>query len=277
MTQTVLITGASSGIGKVTAQLLQREGFNVFGTTRKPGAVGPQEFPMLALDVRSDESVKACFGELFSKAGRLDVLIANAGYALTGAAEETTLAEAKAQFETNFFGAVRVVKAALPAMRTARAGKIIIIGSLAGLTAIPFSAFYSATKFALEGYAEALWHELRPFGISVTLVEPGFVRTRLGEASQVAGGPLPEYAAAEQRVLRAIGGAVSRGIAPERVAERVLAIVRSDQPGLRYRVGGQATWLPRLKNVAPWRVYAAGVRRTFALDPTVQERESRRA
>ena len=261
MTQTVLVTGASSGIGKATALLLKREGFTVFGTTRRPDAVGPQEFPMLGLDVRSDDSVKA----LFDKVGRLDVLIDNAGYALTGAAEETTLAEAKAQFETNFFGAVRVVNAALPAMRTARAGKIILIGSLAGLTAIPFSAFYSATKFALEGYAEALWHELRPFGIDVTVVEPGFVRTRLGEASQVAAGPLPAYADFEKRALRGIDGAVSRGIAPERVAARVLGIVQTDHPRLRYRVGADATWLPRLKNVAPWRVFAAGVRRTFGL------------
>ncbi|HYR97701.1 MAG TPA: SDR family NAD(P)-dependent oxidoreductase [Gemmatimonadales bacterium] len=266
MTQTVLVTGASSGIGKGTALLLQREGFTVFGTTRRPDAVGPQEFPMLPLDVRLDDSVKTCFDSLFSKVDRLDVLIDNAGYALTGAAEETTLAEAKAQFETNFFGAVRVVNAALPTMRAARAGKIIIIGSLAGLTAIPFSAFYSATKFALEGYAEALWHELRPFGISVTLVEPGFVRTRLGEVSQVAAGPLPVYADFEKRALRAIDGAVSRGIAPERVAARVLGIVQSDQPRLRYRVGADATWLPRLKNVAPWRVFAAGVRRSFGLD-----------
>jgi short-subunit dehydrogenase len=266
MRQTVLVTGASSGIGKATALLLQREGFTVFGTTRRPDAIGAHAFPMLALDVRSDASVKACFDALFSKVDHLDVLIDNAGYALTGAAEETTLAEAKAQFETNFFGAVRVVNAALPAMRAARAGKIIIIGSLAGLTAIPFSAFYSATKFALEGYAEALWHELRPFGISVTLVEPGFVRTRLGEASQVAAGPLPMYADFEKRALRAIGGAVSRGITPERVAERVLAIVQNDQPRLRYRVGADATWLPRLKHLAPWRVFAAGVRRTFSLD-----------
>lgn len=267
MTQTVLVTGASSGIGKATALLLQREGFTVFGTTRRPDAVGRQEFPMLALDVRSDASVKACFDAVFSKAGRLDALIDNAGYALTGAAEETTLAEAKAQFETNFFGAVRVVNAALPAMRTARAGKIIMMGSLAGLIAIPFGAFYSATKFALEGYAEALWHELAPFGISVTLVEPGFVRSRLNEASQVAAGPLPAYEAFEQRALRGIGAAVSRGIPAERVAKRVLAIVRSDRPRLRYRVGADATWLPRLKHVAPWRFFATGVRRSFGLDP----------
>lgn len=261
MTQTVLVTGASSGIGQATALLLNQKGFNVFGTTRRPDAVGRQEFPMLALDVRSDDSVKA----LFEKVGRLDVLVNNAGYALTGAAEATTLAEAKAQFETNFFGAVRVVNAALPAMRAARSGKIVITGSLAGLTAIPFGAFYSATKFALEGYAEALWHELRPFGIHVTLVEPGFVHTRLGETSQVVAGPLPAYEALEKRVVRALGDAVSRGIPPERVAQRVLDIVRSDQPRLRYRVGADATWLPRLKQVAPWGMFAKGVRRTFGL------------
>ena len=266
MTQTVLITGASSGIGKATALLLQREGLSVFGTTRRPDAAGKQEFPMLALDVRSDDSVKACFDTVFSKAGRIDVLIDCAGYALAGAAEETTLAEAKAQFETNFFGAVRVVNAALPEMRTARSGKIIIMGSLAGLTAIPFSAFYSATKFALEGYAEALWQEVRPFGVHVTLVEPAFVRTRLGEASQVAAGPLPVYETWEKRALRAISGAVARGIPAERVAQCVLGIVRNDRPSLRYRVGAQATWLPRLKQVAPWGFFAAGVRRTFGLD-----------
>lgn len=265
MRQTVLVTGASSGIGKTTALQLHREGFTVFGTTRRLDAISKQEFPMLTLDVRSDDSVKACFDAVFSKTGRLDVLINNAGYALTGAAEETSLAEAKAQFETNFWGAVRVVNAALPAMRAARAGKIIIIGSLAGLLAIPFGAFYSATKFALEGYAEALWHELRPFGIHVTLVEPEFVRTRLGEASQVAAGPLPVYAATEKTVLRAIGGAVARGIPPEHVAQCVLGVVRSDQPRLRYRVGTQATWLPRLKQVAPWSFFAAGVKRTFGL------------
>lgn len=261
MTQTVLVTGASSGIGKAIALLLQQKGFNVFGTTRRPDAAAKQEFPMVALDVRADDSVKA----LFDKVGPVDVLINNAGYALTGAAEETTLAEAKAQFETNFWGAVRVVNAALPGMRAAGSGKIIIIGSLAGLLAIPFGAFYSATKFALEGYAEALWHEVRPFGVHVTLVEPEFVRTRLGEASQVAAGPLPVYAATEKSVLHAIGGAVSRGIPPERVAKTVLGIVESEQPRLRYRVGPQATWLPRLKQAAPWGVFAAGVRRTFGL------------
>src|SRR3989449_1777981 len=158
MSQTVLVTGASSGIGQAIAQLLTERGFNVYGTSRKPTG------KLIPLDVRSDDSVRACI----DRVGPIDVLVNNAGYSLMSAAEETSIDEAKAQLETNFFGAVRMVNAVLPAMRKAGAGKIINIGSLAGITAIPFSAFYTASKFAIDGYSEALWHEVRPFGIHVT-------------------------------------------------------------------------------------------------------------
>src|SRR5437870_2333394 len=159
MSQTVLVTGASSGIGQAIAQLLTERGFNVYGTSRKPTG------KLIPLDVRSDDSVRACI----DRVGPIDVLVNNAGYSLMSAAEETSIDEAKAQLETNFFGAVRMVNAVLPAMRKAGAGKIINIGSLAGITAIPFSAFYTASKFAIDGYSEALWHEVRPFGIHVTV------------------------------------------------------------------------------------------------------------
>lgn len=265
MSQTVLVTGASSGIGQATARLLAERGFTVFGTARKPESTQSQGVTMVALDVRSDESVRACVEQVVAKAGRLNVLVNNAGYAVTGAAEETSVDEGKAQLETNFFGAVRMVNAVLPAMRAARAGKIINISSLAGNTAIPFSAFYSASKFALEGYSEALWYEVRPFGISVSLVEPGFVNTPIGEASPAAARPLPAYDATRKSMLTAFGHALEAGIPPEQVARRVLQIVESASPGLRYRVGTQATWLPRLRNFVPWKVYAAGVRKTFAV------------
>ncbi len=250
MSQTILVTGASSGIGQATARLLAERGFKVFGTARKPESAQSQGVTMVALDVRSDESVRACVAQVVAKAGRLDVLVNNAGYSITGAAEETSVDEAKAQLETNFFGAVRMVNAVLPGMRAAGAGKVINISSLAGNTAIPYSAFYSASKFALEGYSESLWYEVRPFGISVSLVEPGFVNTPIGEASPAAARPLP---------------ALKSGIPPEQVARRVLQIIEQPNPGLRYRVGAQATWLPRLRNVVPWNVYAAGVRKTFAV------------
>jgi short-subunit dehydrogenase len=220
---------------------------------------------MLALDVRSDESVRVCVQAALSRSGRIDVLVNNAGYALTGAAEETSVAEAQAQFDTNFFGVVRMIDAVLPIMRKAGAGTIVNIGSLAGLTAIPFSAFYSATKSAIEGYSEGLWHELRPFGIRVRLIEPGFVHTHLGEGSQVAS-PLPAYDSTRQRATAAIGRAVAGGIPAEQVAHAVVRAIEHRGQELRFRVGRQAKWLPRLKNAVPWTFFAAGVRRSFALD-----------
>ena len=265
MSQTILVTGASSGIGQSTARLLAERGFTVFGTARKPDPAKREPFTMLALDVRSDESVRTCIDQVMAKAGRLDVLVNNAGYAMMGAAEETSVEEARAQFETNFFGIVRMVNAVLPGMRAAGAGKIINISSLAGNTAIPYSAFYSATKFAVEGYSESLWHEVRPFGVSVSLVEPGFVNTPIGEASPEAERELPAYNVIRKRMLAKFGRSLKGGIAPEQVARRVLQVVESKAPGLRYRVGAQATWLPRLRNVVPWKVYAAGVRKTFAV------------
>ena len=265
MSQTVLVTGASSGIGQATAQLLAERGFNVFGTARKPAATSSSNVTMVALDVRSDDSVKACVQQVQSQAGRIDVLVNNAGYALMSAAEETSIDEAKAQLETNFFGAVRMVNAVLPAMRKAGAGKIINIGSLAGITAIPFGAFYTASKFAIDGYSEALWHEVRPFGITVTVLEPGFIHTKIGETTQTAATRLAPYDGVRQRVQAALARQVEHGIAPEKVAATVLRAIESRNPKLRYRVGTDATWLPRLKTVMPWPLFAGGVRRTFAV------------
>ena len=255
MAQTVLVTGASSGIGQAIAQLLTTRGFTVYGTSRKPTG------KLIPLDVRSDESVRACV----DRVGKIDVLVNNAGYSLMGSAEETSVDEAKAQLETNFFGVVRMVKAVLPAMRQARAGKIITIGSLAGITAIPFGAFYTASKFALEGYTEALWHELRPFGIHVTLIEPGFIATAIGESTQIAAAPLAAYNGVRQRATAALDQHVKDGISPDAVARRVLRVIQSRSPSLRYPVGTDAAWLPRLKSVLPWPLFAVGVRRTFAV------------
>lgn len=221
---------------------------------------------MLKLDVNSDASVKACIAEVLARAGRLDVLVNNAGYALTGAAEETSIEEAKEQFETNYFGVVRMVKAALPRMREARSGRIITIGSLAGLMAIPYNAFYSSTKFALEGYMEALWFELKPFGIAVSLIEPGFVRTALNQATRAAAEPLAAYDGPRDRANAVVDRSVEKGIAPELVAKAVLRAAQSKTPRLRYRVGADSRWLPRVKKATPWNFFAFGVRRTFELD-----------
>ena len=263
MTLRVLVTGASSGIGQAIAATLAEKGLTVFGTSRHAvgGAITP--FTMLPLDVRSDLSVRACVGEMLERAGGIDVLVNNAGYALTGAAEETSIEEAKEQFDTNFFGVVRVTNAVLPAMRQAGSGKIITLGSLVGLLGIPFASFYSATKFAIEGYSEALWYELRPFGISVSMLEPGWVRTALTDAGRIPAHSLPVYEGPKQLAAASIRRYVADGLDPHRVTDRVLDIIDDPSPRLRYPVGGDATWLPRLKVVAPWSVLAAGVRKRF--------------
>ena len=268
MPRVVLVTGASSGIGAATAQLFHRRGFLVFGTSRSAGPSSTQEFPLLKLDVNSDASVRACVDEVLARAGRLDVLVNNAGYALDGAAEETSIEEAKEQFETNYFGVVRMVKAVLPAMREGRSGRIVTIGSLAGIVAIPYSAFYSSTKFALEGYMEALWFELKPFGIAVSLIEPGFIRTPINQVSRVAAGRISAYDGPRDRAIAVMDHAVDEGAAPELVAKAVLRATQSKNTKLRYRVGTDAQWLPRLKKVSPWNFFAFGVRRTFELDST---------
>jgi short-subunit dehydrogenase len=265
MQRTALVTGASSGIGAAVANLLCERGFDVFGTTRSNNPVS-QKFQKISLNVDSDISVLECVGKVLSKNKRVDVLVNNAGYALMGAAEETSIAEARAQFETNFFGVARMVNAVLPTMRKAGTGRIINIGSLAGLTAIPFSPFYCATKFPIEGYSESLWHELKRLGISVTIIEPGFVHTELTRASRTASKLLSEYERQKKRVADSMSHVVERGILPERVSEAVLRAVESRKPQLRYRVGADAQWLPRQRSVAPWNLYAFGVRKKFAVD-----------
>jgi NAD(P)-dependent dehydrogenase (short-subunit alcohol dehydrogenase family) len=182
----VLITGASSGVGQSMARLLAREKYKVFETSRNPAiAEAIPAVEMLPLDVRAGDSVRVCVEAVSSRAGHIDVLINNAGYELAGAVEELTSEEIRAQFETNFFGVVRMVKAVLPAMRRQRRGHIINVSSLAGVSSIPFLGMYCASKFALEGYTEALRHEVKPFNIRVSLTEAGFLKTPMMNNRQI--------------------------------------------------------------------------------------------
>jgi NAD(P)-dependent dehydrogenase (short-subunit alcohol dehydrogenase family) len=263
----VLITGASSGVGQSTARLLSQRGYEVFGTSRNP--VNAEVIPgveMLPLDVRTDDSVRACVGAVWDRAGRLDVLINNAGHELAAALEELSTEEARAQFETNFFGVVRMVNAVLPLMRRQKRGHIINAGSLSGLSSIPFLGIYSASKFALEGYTEALRHEVKPFNIHVSLTEAGFLKTPMMNNRQVGANRIGAYDPWRQRALNAIRGYEEKGPGPELVAETLLEIISSNAPRLRYAIGQQAKSVSRLRRFLPAGMYEQGVRRTFALD-----------
>jgi short-subunit dehydrogenase len=265
----VLITGASSGVGQSTARLLSQRGYKVFGTSRRPATA--EIIPgveMLPLDVRADGSVRACVDAVSSRGGRLDVLINNAGYELAGALEELLSDEARAQFETNFFGVVRVVNAVLPLMRQQKHGQIINVGSLSGLSPIPFLGIYSASKFALEGYTEALRHEVKPFNIHVSLTEAGFLKTPMMNNRQVGANRMTEYDPWRQRALNAIRAQEEKAPGPEVVAETLLEIISTNAPRLRYLIGQQAKSVARFRRFLPAAMYEQGVRRTFSLDKT---------
>jgi NAD(P)-dependent dehydrogenase (short-subunit alcohol dehydrogenase family) len=265
MSTVVLVTGASSGIGAAIARAFVARGHTVFGTSRSPANVPGTDLTLLPLDVTSDESVHDCVAAVLQRTGRLDVLVNNAGYVLQGAIEETTIEEIRAQLDTNFFGVVRMTKAVLPAMRQAGSGHIITIGSAAGIMALPFTGFYSASKFALEGYCEALSHEVRQFGIRVSLIEPGFVRTPISQATRTAANPIAAYDQARSSALASIASAVEHGSSPELVAERVVRVTERSSPNLRFRVGNDVRLLPLLRTLLPWRAFAGGVRRMFKL------------
>ncbi len=171
MNKTILITGASSGIGKVVGEYLTKKGHKVIGTSRDPDKQSV-EFEMIKLDVTNDESVDNAFQILFDRFDKIDVLINNAGFGICGPTENILIKEAKDQFETNYFGVVRVTNKLLPHFRTNKSGLIINISSLGGLIGMPFQGHYSASKFALEGYTEALRLELLPFKVSVCNINP---------------------------------------------------------------------------------------------------------
>ena len=263
----VLITGASSGVGQSTARLLSQKGYKVFGTSRNPASAQTiSGVEVLGLDVRSDDSVAACVRVVADEAGRIDVLVNNAAYELAGALEETSIEEAKAQFETNFFGAVRMVNAVLPVMRKQKQGQIINVSSLSGVSSIPFMGFYSASKFALEGYTEALRMEVSPFNIHVSLTEAGFLRTPMMNKRQVSTAQLEEYEGWRQRAFNAIRNHEQKAPGPEMVSEVLLSIITSRNPRLRYLVGRQAKFTTRLQRFLPEGTYERGKRSTFELD-----------
>jgi NAD(P)-dependent dehydrogenase (short-subunit alcohol dehydrogenase family) len=265
----VLITGASSGVGQATARVLSQRGYKVFGTSRNPANADIiPAVEMLPLDVRADDSVRACVEAVFSRGRHLDVLINNAGHELAGALEELSFEEARAQFETNFFGVVRMVNAVLPFMRQQNRGHVINVSSLSGLTPIPFLGMYSASKFALEGYTEALRHEVKPFNIHVSLTEAGFLKTPMMNNRQASANRIAAYDPWRQRALNAIRAYEEKGPGPELVAETLLAIISSHAPRLRHPIGQQAKSTARLRRFLPAGIYEQGVRRTFSLDRT---------
>jgi len=261
-----LVTGVSSGIGWETARLLAERGASTFGTVRDLRRTNPiARVELIAMDVNDEMSVTEAVGSVLEKAGKIDILINNAGYSLAGGLEETSVTEAQQLFETNFFGVLRVTQAVLPSMRQNGHGRIVNISSMLGLLPGPYRGIYAASKHALEGYTETLDHEVRAFGIRAVLVEPMYTKTKIAKNEKRVQATIPSYADQKQRVTEIIEQETANGDAPYDVAEVVCDAASAKSPRLRYPVG-EGVMLSRFRRFVPSRIFESVFRKRFQLD-----------
>ena len=264
-----LVTGASSGIGEATAKRLATAGYKVYGTSRRGAQSDQRSFAMLPLEVTSDESVEAAVKELIRREGRIDLLVNNAGFGVAPAgAEESSIDQAKAIFETNFFGLIRMTRAVVPHMRRQGNGRIINIGSVLGFLPMPYGALYAATKHAVEGYSESLDHELRTRGIRVSVIEPAYTKTQFDANLLAPDSKLDEYREVRALLDKVLKEVMATADEPTVVADVVLEAAIADRPKLRYVAGGLANRLRLLRRFAPAGWVDAGIRKDLRLDAT---------
>jgi NAD(P)-dependent dehydrogenase (short-subunit alcohol dehydrogenase family) len=265
--KTALVTGASSGIGEATAERLVMAGYKVYGTSRRAAKASQRSFELLSLDVTSDELVEAAVREVVRLSGRIDLLVNNAGFSIAPAgAEESSMEQARSIFDTNFFGIVRMTRAVVPHMRRQGGGRIINMGSVLGFLPAPYMALYAATKHAIEGYSESLDHELRTWGIRVSVIEPAYTKTQFDANLLQADAKLDEYrelrAALAKRLTEVLAAADEPGI----VADVVLKAASAARPKLRYTAGRVASRVRLLRRFAPARMLDSGIRKDLKLD-----------
>jgi short-subunit dehydrogenase len=274
-----IVTGSSSGIGFETSLTLARNGFHTYATMRN--LEGEKTKPLtevvknenlqlqaIELDVDNDKSAIDAINTIVEERKRIDVLINNAGYALGGALEDSSMNEIKAQFETNFFGAVRVTKAVLPVMRRQGEGKIVNITSMGGRIGLPLSSSYHGSKFALEGLSESIQYELEPFGIKVILIEPGAVGSnfwkniKIARSSSEANSPYSQFG---NKVLKAYKQMEQNTISPSVVAKAILDAVTSNNPQLRYVVGEDAVKTLDARKNTPDKEFGDLIKKQFGI------------
>lgn len=251
MKQTILVTGASSGFGLLVANELHKKGYQVIGTSRNPEKYATKlPFKMIALDLDSEESINTFSNRIFKEVRQLDVLINNAGFLVSGIAEETPIELGRQQFETNFWGTIKVTNALLPYFRKQKFGKIITVGSIVGLVAFPNAAYYAASKHALEGYFKALRYELNEFNISVAMIEPSAFKTSIMDNSSSPIQNIEDYNSLRGKIEKFTTELVKSAEDPIIVAKKVLTVVQTDKPKFRNVVGKGTSVLINLQHFA---------------------------
>lgn len=253
MSKTVLITGASSGFGLMLANELHKKGFKVIGTSREPEKYnGKFPFKLLKLDIDDDNSINSFSTQVSAEIKQLDVLVNNAGFMLTGIAEETPMDAARKQFETNFWGTVKVTNAILPKLRKQKSGQIVTVSSIVGLIGPPNLSFYAASKHAVEGYFKALRMELNQFNIKVSVVEPVWFKTNLGHNAIVStGNAISDYNNYREKLDAFTQKGLDDAETPEPVVAIITKIIQAKEPKFSNPVGKQSGMITFLQNFAP--------------------------
>ena len=275
VSKTVLVTGCSSGIGRATAQRLAGSGWTVYATARRVESIADLEGAgcrLLALDVTDEGSMQAAVAAVEGAEGAVGVLVNNAGYSQSGAIEEVGLDQVRRQFETNVFGLVRMCQLVLPAMRNQGCGRIVNVSSMGGRLTFPGGGFYHATKHAVEAISDALRFEVRGFGVDVTVIQPGLIKTAFGEtaAGSVSEatpprGPYAEFNAAVAESTRAVyeGALAKLGGGPDRAARAIERAIAAKRPKARYRVTPSASMFIAQRRLLPDRAWDAVMRTRF--------------
>ena len=261
----IVVTGVSSGIGRITAEMFAKRGCRVFGTVRDTSKAKPiLGVVLIEMDIRDEASVQRGIQTVITQAKRIDVLVNSAGLTLLGATEETSVAEAQSLFDTNVFGILRTVQAALPHMREQRSGRIVNISSVLGFLPAPYMGLYSASKHAVEGLSETLDHEVRKFGIRVALVEPSFTKTNLDLNAPQAASKISAYDTERSVVSQAIQKNVHKAPEPDGVASTIVEAALGAWK-MRRTPKGEASLLRKLRRFMPAGPVDAGLRKTFGL------------
>src|SRR5215212_5488879 len=276
-----VVTGTSTGIGFETSLLLARNGFYTYATMRdtlksdKIEKIANKEnlpLEVLSMDVDNDDSVRNAIEKIIDEKKRIDVLVNNAGYGLFGSLEDISIEEIKAQFETNFFGVIRVTQQVLPVMRNQSIGGTIAnVSSVGGRIGVPVLSAYQSTKFALEGLSESMSYELEPFGIRVVIIEPGFIRTNIINSSTSAKKDLDSkssYFSLTQKVKNHFKSMIenaSSSSPPEEVAKVILQAITSENPQLRYTVGNDAATIIQARMNMPDKEFKKMIIQNFSL------------
>lgn len=251
MKQTVLITGASSGFGLLIANKLHHSGYNVIGTSRKPeNYTKNYPFKMISLDLDSEESISTFSERLFKETSQLDILINNAGFYVSGIAEETPIELGRKQLETNFWGTIKVTNAILPHFRKQKIGRIITISSVIGLVSFPNTAYYAASKHALEWYFKSLRYELNEFNIDVAMIEPAAFKTNVIINSTATVNKISDYNILRNKIQKFSDELLNKAEDPILVVEKVITVIKANKPKFRNVVGKDTFALINLQHFA---------------------------